>query len=137
MPESSPATVTLKAQILDHQIIDMGYIPHSHDMTILSAMEWARDKDATGFSFEIGYFDANLGYLLFKVNQIGDQPCVYWDVNINGKPPQTGLDKQKLNAGDVVTMTFAWCGPAEAQASPYIAAKFALERQNPALQVQV
>lgn len=131
-------TVSLTATILEHPVVAIGDVPWEEGTTLLSAMESARDSGkAPGFSFLVGYYNKNLGYLLFEVNQVGDQPCVYWDVQINGQPPQTGLDKQRLNAGDDVTLTFAWCGPDQARGNPMVAAKFELERENPALQVQI
>jgi Domain of unknown function (DUF4430) len=131
-------TVSLSATILGNEIVSVDDVPWTEGMTVLSAMEAAQDSgQSPNFSFLIGYYNATLGYLLFEVNQVGDQPCVYWDVQINGQPPQSGLDKDQLNSGDAVTFTYGWCGQNEAQNSPMIAAKFELERLNPALEVQV
>lgn len=131
-------TVSLTASILGQQLVAIDDLPWTQGTTLLSAMQAAQDSgQASGFSFEISYFGTDLGYLLFEVNHIGDQPCVYWAVTINGQPPHIGLDKQQLNAGDAVALTFAWCGSNEAARDPQIAAKFKRERSNPALQVQV
>jgi Domain of unknown function (DUF4430) len=133
-----PDTVSLTATILGQTLVDIDDLPWTEGTTLLSAMEAAQDSgDAPGFTFVISYYGEDLGYLLYQVNSVGDQPCVYWAVAINGQPPHIGLDKQQLNAGDAVTLTFAWCGPNEAANDPLIAAKFQHERLNPALQVPV
>jgi hypothetical protein len=131
-------TVSLSATVLDKEIVKVDDIPWTEGMTILALMEAVYDagEPSPSFSFMIGYFGKDLGYLLFDVNQIGDQPCVYWCVRINGQPPKSGLDKDQLNAGDAVTMKYTWCGQSEAAEDPQVAAKFERERENPALEVQ-
>jgi hypothetical protein len=132
-------TVSLTATVLDHEVIAVDDIPWTDGMTILSLMEAVYDSGEAppSFSFMIGYFGKDLGYLLYDINQIGDQPCVFWRVAINGERPKSGLDKDPLNAGDAVTMTYSWCGQSEAAEDALVAAKFDRERENPALEVQV
>ena len=133
-----PDTVSLTATILGQQLVAIDDLPWTEGTILLSAMEAAHDSgDAPGFSFLISYSGEGLGYLPFEVNSIGDQRCVYWAVAINGQPPHIGLDKQQLNPGDAVTLTFAWCRADEAANDPLIATELRDERLHPALQVPV
>jgi hypothetical protein len=101
-------TVSLTATILDHQILDTD-VPWTEGTTVLAAMEAAYDaRGESDFSFLLGYYGRDLGYLLHKVNAVGDQPRVYWRVAVNGETQHTGLDKVVLKDGDAVTVTFSY-----------------------------
>lgn len=101
-------TVCLTASILGDRIAALE-IPWTPGTTILSAMEYTRDSsEAPGFSFLLGYYGTEVGYLLHEVRHIGNQPRVYWLVAVNGETSHTGVDKVELKAGDAVTVTFSY-----------------------------
>ena len=102
-------TVSLTATILDNEILAAD-VPWTEGMTLLAAMEYARGE-SSGFSFRVSYYGPELGYLLHELNDVGDQPRIYWLVAVNGQTQHTGMDKVRLNGGDTVTFTLSyWAG---------------------------
>jgi hypothetical protein len=79
-------------------------------MNAQNALELAYDQiNSTGkFTYGFQYFERTLGYLVFMVNETYDTftssatPYFYWEVFVNGKPQNVGIDGTMLNAGDVV-----------------------------------
>jgi hypothetical protein len=108
-------TVSLTATILDNQVLATD-VPWTEGMTLLGAMEYARGE--SNFSFLVSYYGPELGYLLHELNDVGDQPRVYWLVAVNGETQHTGLDKVDLNDGDAVTVTFSYWAGADAEQNP-------------------
>jgi len=81
-------------------------------MNAQRALELAEDELAEEFIFSLEYYGSGLGYLVNMINETYDtyksksEPYFYWGFLVNDVPSSTGIDKTKLQDGDVVTFTF-------------------------------
>jgi hypothetical protein len=60
---------------------------------------------------------------ILGIEQIGDQPGVYWEFAINGVPADHGIDQVTLNAGDLVSFDYSYSSPTEEAGGGQLAAK--------------
>jgi hypothetical protein len=117
-------TVALKATILGIDIVDIPDVPWVSGMNAQAALEAAYNtKEDPGFLFSLEYYGTSLGYFVEEIEQIGDQPGVYWEFFVNGVPADHGIDQVTLNAGDLVSFTYTYYSPAAKPASAQLAAK--------------
>lgn len=66
-----------------------------------------------GFLFLLAYHGHDsvgdrLGYLVEEIEQVGDQPNLYWQFVINGEVSEHGIDQVTLSQGDAVSFTYAY-----------------------------
>lgn len=91
-------------------------IPFHPDTNVQEALEKAYDQEkAAGrtFSFAVqyfGYFGQDYGgYQVIMIDKIYDNPNDpndYWQLIVNGKEAQVGIDSYMVNAGDVVEFDY-------------------------------
>lgn len=91
-------------------------IPFKPDTNLQEALEQAYDQEkAAGnkFSFALQYFgyfgQEYMGYQIIMIDGIYDNPKDpndYWQIIVNGKPAQVGIDNYMVNAGDVIEFDY-------------------------------
>jgi hypothetical protein len=126
---SNGDTVSVTATILGSTIVSIPDVPWTSGMNAQQALEGAynqREDPHYGFSLEYYGYDSGghlLGYLVEEIDQIGDQPGVYWEFLVNDAPSSTGIDTTILNGGDAVSFVYQYYNPNATPASPQLAAK--------------
>ncbi len=122
---SNGGTVSVSATILGTTIVDIAAVPWSQGMNAQQALEAAYDtREDPTYGFSLAYYGSGLGYFVEEIEQIGDQPGVYWEFFVNGASSATGIDVTALNAGDAVSFEYQYYRPSsERTPSPQIAAK--------------
>ena len=111
----SSSIVALQVTILDNTIVDIDDVPWNQGMNGKDVLEAAyKTKADADFLFSLAYYGVGpggepLGYLVEEIEQIGDQPQLYWAFRVNGTLMDCGIDQVTLNAGDVVSFTYSYC----------------------------
>ena len=122
---SNGGTVSVTATILGNTIVDVQDVPWTSGMNAQQALEAAYNtQQDANYGFSLSYYGSTLGYLVEEIEQIGDQPGVYWEFFLNGASSDVGIDFVVLDAGDAVSFEYQYYAPSRAAApSPQIAAK--------------
>lgn len=121
-------TVALKVSILGNTIVDIDDIAWHEGMNATAVLESAYNmREDKEFLFSLAYYgyDQNgnlLGYFVEEIEQIGDQPNVYWQFAVNGNVSDQGIDQVRLRDGDVVSFTYSYWSDSDVE-SPQLAAK--------------
>jgi hypothetical protein len=134
---SNGDTVSVTATILGNTIVDIPNVPWTSGMNAQQALEGAYNaREDAHYGFSLAYYGYErsgelLGYLVEEIEQIGDQPGVYWEFFVNGASSATGLDSTILNAGDAVAFEYAYYAPGADSPSTQVAAKHQRKTAGP------
>ncbi len=126
---SNGQAVSVTATIVGNTIVDISGVPWTTGMNAQQALEAAYDlRQDAHYGFSVAYYGTvpvygYLGYFVEEIEQIGDQPGVYWQFFVNGEPSQTGIDRTILNAEDALTFEYQYYDPNQPEPSPQLAAK--------------
>jgi hypothetical protein len=126
---SNGGTVSVTATILGNAIVHIQDVPWTSGMNAQQALEAAYDaREDKNYGFSVAYYGhspdgALLGYLVEEIEQIGDQPGVYWEFFVNSQPSGTGIDTTVLNAGDAVSFEYQYYAPSAGAPNAQLAAK--------------
>jgi hypothetical protein len=121
---SNGDTVSVTATILGNKIVNIPDVPWTGGMNAQQALEGAyNQREDPHYGFALEYYGTQLGYFVEEIDQIGDQPGVYWEFLVNGTPSPTGIDTTPLNFGDAVSFVYQYYDPNTSPASPQLAAK--------------
>lgn len=101
---------TVTVEIAGGPTIDIEW---SEGMTVTRALQDACDKvdNDEEFTFGLQYYPRD-GHLVMMINENYDSfvsssdPSFFWELFINGKKSETGVDHTILNNGDVVRFEF-------------------------------
>ncbi|HEX8073973.1 MAG TPA: DUF4430 domain-containing protein [Thermoleophilaceae bacterium] len=121
---SNGNTVSVSATILGNTIVDVQGVPWTNGMNAQQALEGAYNlRTDQNYGFSVAYYGESWGYFLEEIEQIGDQPGVYWEFFVNGTSSETGIDTTILNAGDAVAFEYQYYDPHQEGSNPQLAAK--------------
>lgn len=126
---STSSTVALKITILGTAIVDIEDVPWTEGMNAQGALEAAYNtREDAGFVFSLAYYGYDpqgelLGYYVEEIEQIGDQPHVYWKFAINGADCKHGIDQVTLRPGDAVSFTYAYYDDEQISSNAQLATK--------------
>jgi hypothetical protein len=91
------------------QVAEIDAIPYQSGMNVQQAMEQAYNlHQDPAYNFLLNYFGDELGYFVSTldgvITQVGSDPNTYlfWELFVNGIPPNTGIDSTFLSDGDTV-----------------------------------
>ena len=102
-----PISMTISVENM--QVAEIDAIPYQSGMNVQQAMEQAYNlHQDPAYNFTLRYFGEVLGYFVSTldgiITQVGSDPdtFLFWELLVNGQPPQQGIDNTFLSDGDVV-----------------------------------
>ncbi|WBB80410.1 DUF4430 domain-containing protein [Micromonospora sp. WMMD882] len=102
-------SVRMRLQVFGNTVGKIDNIAYAPGLTVRQAMERAFDQHtAKAYHFEMRYYGQSLGYLVSMIDDLSDQigsdpgTFVFWELSVNGKIADTGVDTTVLHDGDEI-----------------------------------
>ncbi len=96
----TPQTISLQAEVTARELVEAAFI------------QLQTDQNPDPFKFTIDYFGYDhyqgvtsyLGYFIVSINQFVIDTNNYWDLYVNGKPSQVGMDSYLVQPNDQIEL---------------------------------